>query len=77
MTEIFVQNNASLAIKEGGKLKAIKSFTATINDCDCGIECCGDKQVIRWVTPDKKLRTVSLDAIFALVSSEGKTETQL
>lgn len=77
MAKIFVKSQGALVIKNGKKLEPIEFFEASVGDCDCAIECCGDKQVIRWVTPDKKLRTITLDALFALVPVESKTETQL
>lgn len=70
MAKIFVQNQGALAIKENGRLKSIEHFEAPINDCECGIYCCGDKKVIRFqsTTPGGTTKEISLEALWTLLN---------
>tara|TARA_R100000951_G_scaffold77779_2_gene65646 strand:- start:159 stop:407 length:249 start_codon:yes stop_codon:yes gene_type:complete len=80
MAKIFVKKQGSLLIEgRNGEMEAIDSFEAPIikpgdrTSCDCGVHCCGDTQVIQYVTSAGNKRTMNLDAIWDLVPVNDKT----
>lgn len=70
MSKIYVLSKSALAIKENGELKAIEHFEAPVNDCECGIYCCGNKKVIRFqsTTPGGTTKEIELEALWALLN---------
>jgi hypothetical protein len=70
MAKIHVKSRGSLVIEQNGELKSIDYFEAPINDCECGIYCCGDKKVIRFQsnTPGGTTKEINLEALWTLLN---------